>query len=237
MDAKPGADYRVFKNALSNLLQQPKLIQQLKSQEGAGDAMKALKFQSEDVRTDLIILLNQIDEYSLQNRAGPTAPAPPAAEKTVSPNEINSAKVFFERAFEQLQRAYKTSVFMSLTMFVMGVGFLILAAYQAVYRPDNIKVASVVGGIGVIQIVALFYRNPLADIARAVSNAQQAKLAITSYLIGITLIHQSIGLNPPAEWHLQSLLQVTDKVLRQLQEYTEDHKVSERIEYEKQNLS
>lgn len=236
MDGKPDADYRVLKNALRNLLQQPKLIQKLKSQEGAEEAMKALKFQSEDVRTDLIILLNQIDEYSLQNRAGPTATAP-AAEKPVSPNEINNAKSFFEKAFDQLQRAYKTSVFMSLTMFVMGLGFLVLAAYQAVYRPDNIKVATVVGGIGVIQIVALFYRNPLADIARAVSNAQQAKIAITSYLIGINLINQSIGLNLPAEWHLQSLLQVTDKVLGQLQDYTEDHKVSEHIEYEKQKLS
>ena len=81
-----------------------------------------------------------------------------------------------------------------------------------------------VGGIGVIQIVALFYRNPLADIARSVSNAQQAKIAITSYLIGITMLHDSIGVALPSEQHLASLLELTDKALGQLQTYVEDHR-------------
>ena len=89
--------------------------------------------------------------------------------------------------------------------------FLIFALARAILRPGDIASTSVIGGIGVAQIVALFYRNPLADIANAVSVAQQAKIAITSYLIGITLIRDSIGIGAnPKEQHLQNQTVRTD---------------------------
>jgi uncharacterized membrane protein (DUF485 family) len=231
VDDKQGADYRLLKRTLRNLLQQPKMMTELQSEASRKQAMDELRINSEDVCTDILDLINEIDLYS-DKKNGLPLDDPETTAKKVEAKEINSAKLFFERAFEQLQRAYKTSIFMSLTMFVVGVGFLILAAYQAIVRPDNVTTTSVIGGIGIIQIVTLFYRNPLADIARSVSNAQQAKVAITSYLIGITLIHDSI-IGTPTERHLQSLLQVTDKALGQLQEYTEDHHISERTQREK----
>lgn len=229
------ADYRDFKYALQRLLSDPKLRQQLKAQETAPQAREALEI-SEDVGTDLLTLLTDIELYQLSTQTNTRRPASATekAEKAESGTEINSAKSFFEEAFTQLKRTYKTSILMSVTMFVLGVGFLLLAAYQAIFRPDNITTTSVVGGIGIIQIVALFYRNPLADIARSVSNAQQAKLAITSYLIGITLIHHSIGNGTPNDNHIKNLLQVTDKALGQLQKYAEDHHVSETVRFEKQ---
>ena len=100
--------------------------------------------------------------------------------------------------------------------------FLGIAAVGAVLRPENVAVSAVVGGIGIVQIVALFYRNPLADIARAVSNAQQAKIALTTYVIGISLIHDSIGMGLPNADHIKSLLMVTDKALKQMQTYIEE---------------
>ena len=230
------ADYRDFKFALQSLLSDPKLRQQLKAQETAPQAKATLGI-SEDESTDLLTLLNDIEQYQLSTQAITAKPtAPTSASGKVEPvNEINNAKKFFEDAFTQLTRTYKTSVLMSTTMFVLGVGFLLLAGWQAIFRPGNVTATSVVGGIGLIQIVALFYRNPLADIARAVSNAQQAKMAITSYLIGITLIHQSIGFSLPTDQHIQNLLQVTDKALGQLQTYAEDHRrVSKRVQFEKQ---
>jgi hypothetical protein len=219
------ADYRALKNGLRRLLQQPHLIEKLKSQETKANAMKELRLPSESVRADLINLLIEIDDYARQSQGAPVVPSegglPDAPQR-----EIGSAKEFFESVFQQLRRAYQISLLMSVTMFLFGTCFLGLAAYQAIYNPQNAATVSIVGGLGIIQIVALFYRNPLADIARSVSNAQQAKISITSYLIGITLIHDSIGTHLPGEQHLKSLLELTDKALGQLQTYAEDHQTA-----------
>jgi hypothetical protein len=181
---------------------------------------------SDEVRTDIIELLNDFEVYFRESPAvneltGSTQPN----QKSGNPepaSEIDSAREFFKAAFSQLRGAYETSRIMSITMFILGIIFLGIAAISAILRPENVATNAVIGGIGIVQIVALFYRNPLADIARAVSNAQQAKIAITSYLIGITLIHDSIGLGVPTTEHIKNLLQVTDKTLNQLQKYTED---------------
>ena len=86
-----------------------------------------------------------------------------------------------------------------------------------------------IGGIGIVQIVMLFYRNPLADIARTVSNSQQAKLAILSFLMGAELLNRQVGQREPTTEHLQSLTDLTEKALRQLQPSTEQL----RLEFEK----
>ena len=83
-------------------------------------------------------------------------------------------------------------------------------------------IASVIGGIGVVQIVALFYRNPLTHIARTVSNAQQAKMAVMSYLIGLTLLNQQVGSTKPSHEHLENLISLTESALGQLQKYAEE---------------
>ena len=109
---------------------------------------------------------------------------------------------------------------MSETIFVVGLGFLILAAIQSVWRPDDTATTSVIAGVGVIQLVALFYRSPLENIAWTVSNAQQAKLAITAYFMGVALLTDQIALARPTEQHLQTLSELTDRTLERLQYYS-----------------
>ena len=218
------ADYRAFHTALRRLAAQPGLIEILESNDTAAEAAKQLRI-SEEVRLEI---LNQLNDFRVlfRQQSETTGGAERDAVKGKSDDEgrrieINSARTFFEEAFSQLRQAYATSRIMSVTMFIIGVVFLGIAAAGALLRPENVATNAVVGGIGIVQIVALFYRNPLADIAQAVSNAQQAKIVITSYVIGMTLIHDSIGLGAPAEEHIRNLLQVTDKALRQLQNYVE----------------
>jgi hypothetical protein len=50
----------------------------------------------------------------------------------------------------------------------------------------------VIGGIGVIQLVALFLRNPLRDIAQATTQAQQSRIAIMGYMLAVGLIGESV---------------------------------------------
>jgi hypothetical protein len=218
IQSRRGQDYRDLKNGLNQLLAQPALVKKLKTEATAAEALKEMNVSS-DIRTDLLNLLNSIETSANKAQPTPVTSASKAEEQSV---EINSAKAFFEQAFKQLRRAYQISIVMSGLMFFCGLAFLGIAGYQAL--SNHPASASVVGGIGVIQIVALFYRNPLADIARSVSNAQQAKIAVTSYLIGITMLHDSIGVALPSEQHLASLLELTDKALGQLQTYVEDHR-------------
>ena len=57
--------------------------------------------------------------------------------------------------------------------------------------------------------------------ARTVSNSQQAKLAILSFLMGVELLNRRVGEREPTTEHLQSLTDLTDKALHQLQPSTE----------------
>jgi hypothetical protein len=219
------ADYRSFETALRRLSKQTDLIQKLKIHESAEETSKVLRI-SEEVRMEIIELLNDFELYFhespvIHEKAGSAQPNH-KAENPGPSSEIDNAREFFKAAFTQLRGAYETSRMMSITMFIMGILFLGIAAASAILRPENVATNSVIGGIGIVQMVAIFYRNPLADIGRAVSNAQQAKIAITSYLIGITLIHDSIGLDVPTNEHIKNLLQVTDRTIKQLQKYTED---------------
>jgi len=217
-------DFRTYWYAMRQLPQQPLLIERLKSKDSAEKASKELGI-SDKVRLEIISRLNDFEVLFHPNSSPDDAekPQPPGTSNdTEQEQEIKSARDFFNEAFSQLRRAYDTSRMMSVTMFVIGVIFLGIAAAGAILRPENVAMVAVIGGVGIVQIVALFYRNPLTDIARVVSNAQQAKIVITSYVIGISLIHDSIGIGVPNEEHLKNLLLLTDKALRQLQKYTEE---------------
>lgn len=220
-------NYRLLRMVLRRLAEQPGMSTKLKAQTTAAEARRELGIDSDEAYQAIINVLNVVESQPApsiapplnggdQRRGGGQADPPDAAAPKKT--EIGNAGAFFDQAFRQLQRAYFVSLLMSGTMFLVGLAFLGLAAWQAIQHPDKVGTASVVGGIGVVQIVALFYRNPLADIARAVAVAQQAKIAITSYLLGVSLVHNSIGLHEtPGEQHLKSLLGLTDQAMRHLQ--------------------
>jgi hypothetical protein len=144
-----------------------------------------------------------------------------ASSQDAQLSEMRSARDFFNHSFSQLRFAYRLSTGMSAAMFLVGLSFLVIAGVRLFTRPESIASSSVIGGIGIVQIVMLFYRNPLADIARTVSNSQQAKLAILSFLMGVELLNRQVGEREPTTEHLQSLTDLTDKALHQLQPSTE----------------
>ena len=135
-------------------------------------------------------------------------------------DQVNSAEDYLNRSFNQLRAGARILMAMSVTLFIIGVGFLVIAAIRAFTHPESAQVTGVIAGIGIVQIVALFYRNPLRDISRSISNAQQAKMIIMSYMLGVGLIGRSLsGRNTESEQ--ESLRVLTRNALEQLESFTE----------------
>jgi hypothetical protein len=213
--------YIRLRQVIIGVREQPRMLQELQASQTMAEAMKMLGIPTEDVRTDMLNILSEIPQLSGQGQASTMDSKTQHNVQEMSTQEVNSAQKFFEQAFSELRRAYLISLAMSILVFLVGIGFLVLAAVQTIIDPSHTATTAVVGGIGVVQIIALFYRNPLNDIARSVSNAQQAKITLTSYLIGVSMIRDSIGLDQPEPSHLESLSKLTELALTQLQTYVE----------------
>jgi uncharacterized membrane protein (DUF485 family) len=203
--------------AIRQLYDDLPMIEELKSKETSAKAMEELGID-EDAREAIINLVTGIEQQTakLKPANGSSSPKDKRPEE-----EITKAQKFFDNAIKELQEALIVSKRMSVIMFIVGIGFLLLAGFQAIINPENVATTSVVGGIGIAQIVVLFYRKPLADIARAVSNAQQAKVAIASYLIGNYYIQDNVGLGKATDKHLENLLKLTENTINQLKTYKE----------------
>ena len=111
-------------------------------------------------------------------------------------------------------------ILMSITMFLLGVGFLVIAAIRSFTHPESAQVTGVIAGIGVVQIVFLFYRNPLRDISRSISNSQQAKMVVMSYMLGVSLIAKSLK-GTATDKEQEALSALTQQALEQLERFTE----------------
>jgi hypothetical protein len=212
--------YRRLRQVIRRMQVQPRMLDELQDSQTKAETMKTLGIPTEEAWTDMLNVLNLIRQLSGQEQASTIGSKPQQDIQEMSSQEASSAQKFFEQAFGELRRAYLISLSMSILVFLLGVGFLVLAAVQTIVDPTHAVTTAVIGGIGVVQILALFYRNPLNDIARSVSNAQQAKIALTSYLIGLSIIKDSIGLKPELS-HLESLNKLTELALTQLQTYVE----------------
>jgi hypothetical protein len=133
---------------------------------------------------------------------------------------VTSAEAFLEHSFAQLRTGAQVLILMSVTMFLLGVGFLVIAAIRSFTHPESAQVTAVIAGIGVVQIVFLFYRNPLRDIGRSISNSQQAKMVVMSYMLGMSLIAKSLK-GTVTDKEQEALSVLTQQALEQLERLTE----------------
>jgi len=139
--------------------------------------------------------------------------------KTLS--SIDKAQEFLDSSFGQLRTAYRVSLVMSVSLFAAGMVFLAIAAIRSFTHPEAITGTVVAAGIGVVQIVALFYRNPLRDVGRAVSNAQQSKMAIMSYMLGVSLVGESVYHSKQTDEAIRRLGELTHGAVQQLEQFAE----------------
>ena len=172
--------YVVFSQALSRVLARPKLRQELMELETSEGALQRLNI-TEDMANELKLILAKIPSGGEAETPHASGEGLEAEAKTAA----TTADEFLSRSFRHLQIGAWVLMAMSVTMFLIGVSFLVIAAIRSFTHPEDAGVTAVIAGVGVAQIVLLFYRNPLRDIGRSTSDAQQSKLIVMSYMLGV----------------------------------------------------
>jgi hypothetical protein len=191
-------------------------------QETSQEAATELKI-SNDMATQVRQFLLDIRELGARlpgDEVG--APGPERSLEDRASEASDSAQAFLNKSLGQLESGSRVLMGMSVALFAIGVGFLVLAGVRSVTDPDSVLATAVIGGIGVVQIVASFYRDPLHDIARTISNAQQAQIIVLSYMVGIGLVGKAVS-GSETEGPQAALSRLTDEALQRLQQYTEHH--------------
>ncbi|MEN8150808.1 MAG: hypothetical protein ABFS86_13375 [Planctomycetota bacterium] len=208
------SDYIQFASALRKLLASDDRRREFEDEATREKARERLKVPEP--------MANEIANV-LADLGRPAAPADAAMElRARTKASMDGAQTFIDNSFRQLRTALRISHGMSILIFAMGFAFLGIAAWRAIAVPEGVGGTAVVAGIGVVQIVALFYRNPLRDVGRAVSNAQQSKMVLMTYMLGVSLIGEDVYHGTPTADAGKRLREMTDDLVALLERYTED---------------
>ena len=211
-------DYRTFSDALRRLLNRPELRDRFMQEETTSGVKDDLGV-SDAMATELKQILLKLGSHNtISDNAGQSTTTDKLQAQ--AEDSVSSAEEFLNRSFHQLHTGARVLMVMSIVLFAVGVGFLLLAAIRTFTHPNSIGVTAIVGGIGIVQIVGLFYRNPLRDIARSISNAQQAKMIVMSYMLGVHLIGKSIS-GETTEDQQKALSKLTEQAIEHLERFTE----------------
>ena len=215
-----GEDWKTYSRALRRLVASPVLRERFEQQETTAEVTAELKL-SDEMATELKNTLLAMQPASRSNGAGTGADGTAASSLEVQAKQAgDSAEDFLNQSLDQLRSGSRLLMGMSVLLFFTGIGFLVLAGVRSFTHPDSATTTTVVGGIGIVQIVALFYRNPLQDIGRAISNAQQAKITVLTYMLGVGLVGRGLVGNA-TEAQQAALSRLTEEALERLERFTE----------------
>lgn len=117
--------------------------------------------------------------------------------------------------FGHITWTFRILTAMSVIMFLVGLAFLSVALVKAVNEQAVSTSTIVIAGVGIVDLVVLFYRRPWDDIARGLSNSQQARIIAISYMSGVSMITPH---EPNAHATLHTL---TREAVELLEQYTE----------------
>ncbi len=215
-------ELRGFVDALLQLLQREELQRRFITIETTDQVQKELHL-SNDATNELKSVLTTINGMPAAGRSFPPTPGP-TDDSSVEDirlkalGSMGEAQKFLDNSFGQLRTAYRVSLFMSVSLFFAGMAFLAIAAIRSFTNPEGVSNTAIIGGIGIIQIVALFYRNPLRDVGRSVSKAQQSRMAIMSYMLGVSLIGESVYNGKQTETALDRLGRLTHDALSEIEQ-------------------
>lgn len=161
------------------------------------------------------LLLNILNAARAADSAGSQSPAgSQSSDEAVSTKEGEVREMLLE-PFGNISWSFRILTAMSIVMFVVGLAFLIVALVQAATGEEVTPSTFAIAGLGLADLVLLFYRRPWQDIARGLSNSQQARIVATSYLAGISMLRTE---DPEVQEKLQ---EITRNSIELLEEFTE----------------
>jgi hypothetical protein len=212
----PVDESRTYEDALRRVVANPGLARRLKDLKTSEQARSELGI-SEEMATDIKNVL-----VAREANATESAGAQVGRPDVLGREGVSQGAVFLNDSFAQLRHAYRLILGLSVITFTVGTGLIVVATVRSLTDPDAVSSAAIIGGIGVAQIVVLFLRNPLQDIQRAVFHAQQARVAIMSYMLGLGLVGEQAYHGKESSEDLSHLDDLTTQTLRRLRAFEED---------------
>ena len=115
--------YRRLRQVIGRVREQPRMLHELQDSQTKAEAMRTLGIPTEDVRIDMLNVLNEIPQLSGQEQASTIGSKPLHDVQGLSTQEVDSAQAFFKQAFSELQRAHFISLVMSVFVFLCSWRF------------------------------------------------------------------------------------------------------------------
>jgi hypothetical protein len=155
---------------------------------------------------------------NILNAAERAGTAAPVEDRRSAPSQ--EVRDMLMQPFGHITWSFRILTGMSVLMFLVGLAFLVVAVVQAVDEGEVSTSTLTIAGVGLADFFLLFYRRPWEDIARGLSNSQQARIVATSYLSAISMLRSD---DPNAHAALQAL---TREAVHLLEEYTEPSRLA-----------
>jgi hypothetical protein len=212
-------EWQTYSRALRRLLANPGMRDRFALSESRAEVAADLDVSREmaDELQNLLIALPSAGEHAAMNHSELNG-ASAMEDKAKAAGQ--SAEAYLEQSLKQLRTGSRILMGMSLALFAIGLGFLLLAGIRSLTHPESVEITAVVGGLGIVQIVAVFYRNPVRDIGRVISNAQQAQMIVLTYMLGVGLVGQGMTGKATGEQQ-EALSKLTNEALERLERFTE----------------
>jgi hypothetical protein len=138
--------------------------------------------------------------------------APEPAGRPEGSDEIR--RILLE-PFQHIRQTFYVLKGLSVVTFTIGVALLVTALVKAVNESELSAATLTIGGLGLADFTLLFLRRPWQDIARNLSNSQQARIIATSYLAAVSMIDKR------DETRHDLLRRTTRDAVELLEEFTE----------------
>jgi hypothetical protein len=90
--------------------------------------------------------------------------------------------------FRRIRYSFWLSMTMSSVLFVVGISLFAVAAARSVLSDTLDPGALLIGGLGVVDFIALVYTRPLKDVSRTLASTQRAGILAMTYLAGLPLL-------------------------------------------------
>ncbi len=176
--------------------------------EDPGEAARVLGL-SPDLGPTLLNIANSAERRRVDARPSDTGEE--EASELTGP-ELRA--ILFE-PFRHIRWTFLILTSMSILTFAIGMSLLVAAMVKAISEQDLSGATLTLGGLGILDFVLLFYGRPWDDIARGLSNSQQARIIALSYLSGISMLRAD------AEGAPQLLAEHTRRSVELLEQFTE----------------
>ena len=191
----PPDSWTRYSSALQRILDRPALRSQVE-QDVEGALAEELRVTPEmlvDLKRVLVRLPPAADREESEPR-----PRSDERRDTAIEDKAVSAEEFFVTTFGHLRRAALIATVMSVTIFVMGLFLLGIAAWQSITgRGESSAIALAASGI--VAIVAAFYRSPVQQTRLAAAQMQRSTMILMTYMLGLSLVSKSLFGRPTAD--------------------------------------